>query len=184
MLNRKAARRYARALFQWAADNRQVETIQRELDEVRLQLGAVPEFEQVLTHPVIPDAVKGRLLREAFEGRVSDELLGFLLLLEKHRRMGVLPGVYEEFAQQALEYHGFVQAEVRMSAPLADEERERLQRLLNTMYGKTVHIHPVADPDIIGGMVVRVGDRVIDGSIRTSLELLRERLKRASFRTA
>jgi F-type H+-transporting ATPase subunit delta len=181
VLNRKAARRYARALFQWAADNQQVETIQRELDEVRLQIETVPDLEEVLTHPLIPDADKGRLIRTAFEGRVSAPLLAFLMLLEQHRRMDLLPAVYEEFALQALDYHGVVQAEVVTSVPLPAEDRQRLESLLARRLGKTVHLYPRVDPETIGGMLVRVGDTVVDGSIKTSLESLRERLKRASL---
>ena len=184
MLNRKAARRYARALFQWAADNEQVESVQRDLEQVLLQVQTVPDFEKVLVHPLISDARKGHLLRQAFEGRISDPLLGFLVLLEEHRRMDVLPAVCEDFAQQALAYRGEVEAEVRAAVPLTPVETDRLQRVLDQRLGKKARINLQIDPELIGGLVVRVGDMVIDGSIQTFLGALREHLKRASFRAA
>ena len=184
MLNRKAARRYARALFQWAADNNQVDTTQGELERVLPQIRAVPDFEKVLVHPLIPHAQKGELLRRAFEGRIADPLLGFLVLLEERHRMDVLPAVCEDFTQQAMSYRGEVEGEVRSAVPVTAAERERLQRVLDRRLGKRARLSFQTDPELIGGLVVRVGDMVIDGSVKTSLGALREQLKRASFRAA
>lgn len=184
MINMGAARRYARALFQWAADNDQVTPVQQGLDRVIDSLEALPDLEKALTHPLIPGENKDRLIEQAFRGRVPGGLLHFLVLLRKRRRIDLLRAIHENYRRQALEYQGIAEAEVKAAVALTDDEMDRLQRILNSRLGKTAQINLQIDPELIGGWVVKVGDTVIDGSIRTALENLRERITTASRRIA
>ncbi len=182
MINAGAARRYARALFQWAAENDQVTPVQQGLDQVIGTLEALPDLKKALIHPLIPGENKERLIQQAFRGRIPEGLFNFLLLLRKRRRMNLLPVINENFARQALEYRGMVEAQVRAAVALTDDEMERLQRILNSRLSKRAQVNVQIDPELIGGWVVRVGDTVVDGSIKTSLENLRERIAASSRR--
>ena len=93
----------------------------------------------------------------------------------------LLPAIVSEYGALLNEHLGRVQAEVTSAAPISAEQRERLSRSLAEMLDQEVVLETAEDASIIGGIVVRVGDRIIDGSVRTRLEALRRRLQQESL---
>jgi F-type H+-transporting ATPase subunit delta len=106
------------------------------------------------------------------------EVRNFVLLLTRRRRIRLLPRIYEEFGQLANEYRGIVVAEVTSAVPLDDADKAVIIRQLSELTGRRAILRTQVDPSILGGLIVRIGDKLIDGSLRTRLERLRETLTR------
>ncbi len=182
MINRKAARRYASALFEYAVAHDEVAVVERDLGLVCARLVADRELGQVLAHPVLDGQAKAEIVRAAFGDALSAGMLRFLDLLIENKRTGTLPAVREYYAALADEHHGIVRAEVASAVRLTPGEEEQLRGRLRSMFGKRPEISTRVDPELLGGLRLRVGDLVFDGSIRAALADVREQLKRTRVR--
>src|SRR5205807_7039422 len=105
--------------------------------------------------------------------------LNFARLLVQRRRVALAPQVVEDFNQMADDYLGLAHAEVTTAVPVSQQEQQLIAEQLSRLTGKRVDVRIRTDPSIIGGMVARVGDRLIDGSTRSRLLALRSRLEAA-----
>ncbi|MFQ6097393.1 MAG: F0F1 ATP synthase subunit delta [Armatimonadota bacterium] len=184
MINRKAAKRYARALFEYARDTDAVEAMQRDLSTVCDLLKTTPEFDKFLAHPLIPEEEKRRVVEEALGAVVSGAMLGFVHLLIEHDRTDTLPAVMETYNQLADGFRGIVRARVESAVPLTDEERAAIAARIAAYQGRTPVLDVRVDPDLLGGVRIQIGHCVIDGTLRTSLDVMRERLQRVSLKAA
>jgi len=174
-------KRYADALFRAAfeADPRTgsvVDMVESDLGLVSYSLESVPELTRVLTQPLIPIEHKQEIIRKVFGGRVQDLTLRFLELILKKRRESILPGLEQEYIRLANEYRGIIGATVTSAVPITEDEKRALQEKLESMTQRKVEIRFEQDAELIGGLTVRIGDTVIDGSVRGYLTSLRERL--------
>jgi F-type H+-transporting ATPase subunit delta len=172
-----AGRRYAKALFQLAAEAGQVAQIRDELDALAALLDESPELAGVLLRPLQPVAERAKVLA-AVAGRLGAGvlLLRFYQVLIEHRRLVDLEAIRAEFARLADEQEGIRRAQVRSARPLSDAQLERLRRALAARVGHEVEVEVEVDPDLLGGLVAQVGDLVLDGSVRTQLRQLRASL--------
>ena len=134
---------------------------------------------RLMTHPKINKDEKIRVVTDVFKGRISDELLGFLTIIISKDRYQEIDGILEYFLTEVKKYKGIGVATVTTAVPLrADQCKKVEQKLLNTTDYKSMEIHYEQDAALIGGMVIRIGDRVVDSSISTKLnELQKELLK-------
>ncbi len=170
-----AARRYAEAAFEVALRDDAVEAWRRELDAAASILGD----EQVLhglMNPAMPLDERDAIVSRALDGQVSRPVLNLVLLLLRRGRIELLPRVAAEFDRLDDERLGITHATATSAAPLAEDEVRALTSRLERLTGGTVALELKVDSDIIGGLIVRVGDRLIDGSVRGRLERLRSRL--------
>ena len=137
------------------------------------------DFGRLMTHPKINKDEKIRVVTDVFKGRISDELLGFLTIIISKDRYQEIDGILEYFLTEVKKYKGIGVATVTTAVPLrADQCKKVEQKLLNTTDYKSMEIHYEQDAALIGGMVIRIGDRVVDSSISTKLnELQKELLK-------
>lgn len=184
MVNRKAARRYARALFEFAVGHDQVEQVGRELDTVHHALEAMPRLALLLRHPLLGRQAKDDLVRVAFGESVSQGMLTFLDMLVESHRTQELAAVREMYGELADEHRGIVRAEVQTAVALPDDQRERLVELIRRAFAGQVVLKASVDPEILGGAKVRVGDLLLDGSLKTRLAAMREHLKGVRLRAA
>jgi F-type H+-transporting ATPase subunit delta len=170
-----AAKRYAEAVFQIAQQ-------QQTLDAWRLDLqtiGAVladPEVLGLLESARVPAAAKDDVLARTLAG-VSPLALNYARLLVQRRRVGLAPQVTEYFRELADQYLGVAHAEVTTAVEVGDGDRRQIAAQLSRLTGKRVDVQLRVDPQIMGGIVARVGDTLIDGSTRTRLLALRNRLE-------
>ncbi len=168
------ARRYARALFQCCADGGQAERVLADLERAR---GRIVEggLDQIFKDPRVPAARKKAAAALAL-GPQPDPLSGrFLDLLIDKKRLDVLDPAAEAFARIGLEARGIVPAKVSSARTLAAGDQEKLRAALKKFSGADeVRLEARVDPGLLGGAVVRVGDMVLDGSLRGGLERIKE----------
>ena len=174
-IERNIARRYAEALVGAGAD--QLDQLQAQLAQAQQLLADAPQLARLLAHPEIPVAQKQQVIDQVFGRTLSPVAVVFLKILVEHGRMAVLPEIAQEFRALADERRGQVQAQVTSAVPLSGPEQERLQVALARLTGKRVELVSQVDTQVLAGVAVRIGDRVIDGTARRKLETLREQLR-------
>ncbi len=171
----RVARRYTRALFDVAIQQNRLEEVQQDLEDV-LQLWLnFPDLQRVMMGPV-PLHRKQQIWRDILADKAGSLALDFILLLTEKRRLDTLPAIREELQRLVDDYKGILRAYVETAVPLDPDLEEALIHRLSFITGKQVQIISEVNPDLIGGIIVRVEDRIYDGSVRGYLEGLRERL--------
>lgn len=170
---------YGDALFELAVEENKVDDLQEEIGQLQKILQENGDFGRLMTHPKINKDEKIKVVTDVFKGRISDELLGFLTIIISKDRYQEIDGILEYFLTEVKKYKGIGVATVTTAVPLREEQRRKVeQRLLDTTDYKSMEIHYKQDAALIGGMVIRIGDRVVDSSISTKLnELQKELLK-------
>lgn len=169
-------RRYVRALFETALRSRGVDQVEDDLKAFEQIRRSVPALERVLRAPTIPTQRKRELVRHTFTDRVGPLTLRFLTLVIDRRREAILPDVYAEFQRLANAHRNIMTVEVTAATPLTDAERASLSGALARRTGKQVILQVHLDPELLGGVVLRMGDTILDGSVRTRLAQLKSRL--------
>ena len=173
-----AAKRYARAVFELATEEGQVEEWGRRLVTVR-DLLSDPKVAAVLTNPTIPVSLRMELISAA-PHELDPEATNLARLLIESNRVGQVRGVVEEFDALADAAAGRVRATVTTAVELAPTELDRLAGQLSERLGKEVRMTLVVDKRILGGLKLQYGDRLIDASVATKLQQLRRQLADAS----
>lgn len=178
MLSERIARRYVRALFAQAAEEGLVDRIRPELAELQQLYREHTGLRNTLRDPHLPLEGKRDLLLKLLGEGIPPLLQRFIELLVQKRRLGVLHWAGDLFAELQDEAAGLRQARVVSAMPLTDEQQERLRTTLSRLLGLQIVLTAVVDPAVIGGIMVKVGDLVIDGSIRSRLQGLMTQLRR------
>ncbi len=172
-----AAKRYAEAVFQIARDQGTIDAWLRDLQTIAAVFSE-PEVLGLLESAKVPQSTREDVLSRTLAG-ISPLALNFARLLVQRRRVALAPHVTDFFRELADAYRGIAHAEVVTAVEVGDAERQLIAQRLSKITGKQVQIETRVDPSIIGGVVARVGDRLIDGSARTRLLALRHRLEAA-----
>lgn len=179
MADGQVTRRYAQALYEEARDQGHLTMVDEDVDFLHESLSGAPQLERVLRSPVIPQEKKQGVLDSLVKPRVSELTYRFVELLLSKDREELLGPMFDAYRNLRDRQEGIVEASVRTAHPLSDEERARLEEAVTRITGQpNVRLQTERHPDLIGGVVVRVGDTVYDGSVRHQLESLRERLAR------
>jgi F-type H+-transporting ATPase subunit delta len=176
MARKEAIRGYAEAMFSVAEAEDALGVVEDELFRFARALEREQDLRDALADPALPAERKRAVLEEIVGQRahpVTVNLLGFIV---EQGRARDLPAIVDELVALAAERRQAAVAEVRSAIPLDAEHRERLAEALGKATGKKVELKVVVDPSVVGGVVARVGDQVIDGTVRRRLELARERL--------
>jgi F-type H+-transporting ATPase subunit delta len=169
-----AARRYAEAAFGVARDEQALDGWQEALARIGAAV-AVPELRAVIEHPAVPFPDKERVVRRVV-GEVGPGPLNLVLLMIRRGRPAAIDPMRRHFEELVRRHRGVVRAEIRSALPLDDADRAELSRRLGTLAGGRVELTEQVDPALIGGISVRIGDRLYDASVRSRLERLRARL--------
>ena len=168
------ARRYADAAFEIGRADGTLDAWDRDLKRLRDALGD-EDLRALTEHPAVPYADKERVLRRVV-GDVSDEALNLVLLMVRRGRPRAIPSMVEHFAALLRRERGVALAEIRTALPLDDAQRTAVTDRLAQLTGDEIEINEVVDESLIGGITVRIGDRLYDASVRNRLERLRARL--------
>ena len=176
MISRAIVRRYAAALLDAAWATKSVELVESDLGLVGYVLEANPELKDALLHPLLPASRKHDIVSEIFRGKIGDLTFSYLNLLIDKRREEAILGTEEEFVLLANERRGLLEARALSAVQLTADEIAALKSRLDKLTGKNVRVTDEVDPSLIGGVLVRIGDRVLDGTVKGHLEALREEL--------
>ena len=169
---------YARALFDAALGEKRLEPVREQLRQLVEAEAAVPELRELLRNPQLDPRSKRAALEDLLSG--ADELLrNFLLVLVDKGRAGQLEEIAREFERLAAEQEGIVRAELTTAVELSDAEAKKLLKQIEQASGQKVEATRSVDPDLIGGMILQVGSRRLDASVRGRLERLRRELATA-----
>ncbi|MBQ8592140.1 MAG: ATP synthase F1 subunit delta [Lachnospiraceae bacterium] len=168
---------YGEALFELAVEENKIDSFVEEIKTVREALAQNPEFDELFHHPKITKEEKTELVENVFKGRISDELTGFFKLLVEKDRYKEKEGILTFFLDKVKEVKGIGVAYVTTAIPLKDVQKKQVEeKLLATTQYKQMEMHYTEDASLIGGMVIRIGDRVVDSSISTKLSDLQRQL--------
>jgi len=175
MKNPRVARRYAQALMSVAEEQDSVEEVAADLAMMERTLAASRELRLLLVSPVVFEAKKAAVMKALFGGKTSVVVSTFVdLLIDKHRE-SILREVIEQFLGLRDELRGIMTVDVTTVTPMERKQEESLAQELGKRTGKTIKFRVKEDPLIKGGLVVKIGDTVLDASVRRQLERLRER---------
>jgi F-type H+-transporting ATPase subunit delta len=170
-----AIRRYAQAVFEMADQQGSLDAWERDLSALANAFEN-PQIAAFFASPQITASQK-RAAADEIIGPAGQPLARNLIgLLIERRRIGALPQLYAAFHDRMLERQGIAVGEVTTAVPLGPQELALVRQRLGSLLGKEIEIRTVVDPNIIGGIVARVGDQLIDGSVIGQLRKLRERL--------
>ncbi len=173
---------YGDALFELVVEEDKADALSEEIEQLRKVLSENEDFGRLMNHPRIIKEEKIQVARNVFEGRISDELLGFLTIIISKDRYRDIDAILEYFITQVKRYKGIGVATVTSAVPLREEQCKRIeQKLLDTTDYKKMEIRYEVDEALIGGLVIRIGDRVVDSSIRTKLDGLQKELLRVQL---
>ncbi len=170
---------YGEALFEVAMESGEGKAVElaEEIRVIRDILAQNPQFDGLMKHPAIPKQDKLQVVRDVFKGRVSDELESFLEIIVSKERYRDLDAVFTYFTDRVKEQLKIGVASVTTAVELTDAQKEAVEsRLLQTSAYRKMEMNYSVEPELIGGMVIRIGDRVVDSSIRTKLESLTKQL--------
>jgi len=168
------ARRYAQAIFKIALEKKELDRWQSDLSKIA-SLGEDATLVDLLQDPRLHFDSKAKLLSERL-GDINPLALNLVYLLATRGRLNMVGDIADEYQRLLDSYRGIEQAEVTTAISLDDEDKQRLAERLGTVIGKKVILKPEIDSRLIGGIVARIGDRLLDGSTRSKLAALREEL--------
>lgn len=180
MKNLKLARRYAKALLLIGAEDGKVEDYGKELGSFAKLLTGTPELSNAIENPIYESAGRKKVLEAVVEkAGYALPVKAFLRLLFDKGRIGSVAAISEVYDKLADEEKGIARALLTTAADLSDDAVAKIKQSLSRRTGKTVVLTVEKDPGLIGGVIARIGDLVLDGSVRTQLQNMKESLTRS-----
>ena len=172
------AERYAAALFDLADERRMLDEVASDLRQLRAMVAASPDLARLLRSPILTRGEQGKAIaalveRAGFTPLVRD----FLAVVAKNRRLFAIPAMIEAYLAKLAERRGEVTAEVTAAQPLSETQLALLSEQLRRSVGRRVSIDARVDPGLIGRMIVKIGSRMIDGSLKSKLQRLQLAMK-------
>ena len=166
---------YAAALLEIARAEGSLETVEDELFRVARTIEGNDQLRSVLTDQAVPVDRRQGIVEDLLAGKASPITTALVSFVVGAGRGRDLPAIIDKLVEDAAEERKQAVAEVRSAIPLSDDQRSRLAQALSKATGKQVTVKLVVDPSVLGGVVARIGDTVIDGSVRHRLEQLKEK---------
>jgi len=167
------ANRYATALFGLASERAALEQVEGDLGRVERALDENAELSRLLSSPIVSREEHARVVSAVAERLGLSELVGnFLGVLAEHRRLAALPGIIRGFRNKLAEHRGEETAEVISAAPLSEAQLAEVKDGVAGFVGRPVNLDSSVDPSLLGGIVVRVGSRMVDASLKSKLQQL------------
>ncbi|MGD9537381.1 MAG: F0F1 ATP synthase subunit delta [Alphaproteobacteria bacterium] len=172
------ANRYAAALFALADERGALDAVASDLDRIQTLIGTSADLRSLLRSPVLSRAEQGRALAAVLDRLEVNPIVKNLVgLMAKNRRLFVLDKTITAYRERLARHRGEVSAEVTSAIPLKPEHLQAVRESLKRVVGRDVTLDVKVDPALIGGLIVRVGSRMLDNSLRTKLQNLELALK-------
>jgi F-type H+-transporting ATPase subunit delta len=172
--------RYATALFELARDQKSVDSVKADLDKFSALLNESPDLLRLVRSPVFTADAQAKALEAVMaKAGIGGIAANFLKVLTKNRRLFAVADVIRAFRALVAQFKGEATAEVTVAEPLSDTNLDALKAALKSVSGKDVDLNVKIDPSIIGGLVVKLGSRMVDSSLRTKLNSIKHAMKEA-----
>jgi F-type H+-transporting ATPase subunit delta len=172
------AERYAAALFDLADERRVLDDVASDLRELRAMLAASSDLSRLVRSPILTRSEQAKAIAALAQSAGFSPLIrDFLAVVAKNRRLFAVPAMIEAYLARLAERRGEVTAEVTAAQPLNETQLALLSEQLRRSVGRRVSIDARVDPGLIGGMIVKIGSRMIDGSLRSKLQRLQLAMK-------
>jgi F-type H+-transporting ATPase subunit delta len=180
MIEGSLARRYSQALFEIASEKTSIEPVENDLRELTKFVEENAEVKDTLLHPHISLKVKKTIMEELLGDDIGEITRRFFFFLIDRKRETLLPLIQREFSRMADEKRQVVEAKVVSAVELTAAQLDDIKKAIKKMTGKDVRAVSEVQPELIGGVMIQVGDRVIDGTIAHALARMRLELRRNS----
>ena len=167
---------YSEALFEVAIEENKIDLFQSEIDFVADSLVEFPEFCELIKSPTISKTEKKQIINEVYKEKISQEMLNFIMIIIDKSRASFIESIRKDFKDKVNSHKGIVNAVATTAIPLSDEDKVRLVQKLSAITGKTIKLTNDVNKDIIGGVMVKIGDKVIDGTLKGKLDNIKDEL--------
>lgn len=168
---KSVAKTYGEALFDLAMEENNMDALTEEVQAVSEIFVHNDELIKLLNHPKISREEKVSIIENIFKGRISDTIVGFLIIIVDKGRYNEINGIFEYYLDKVKEYRNIGIAYVTSAITLNEDQKDKiLQKLLQTTKYKQFELHFTVDKSILGGLIIRIGDRVVDSSIKNQLK--------------
>ncbi len=177
MIENEVARKYGQAVFELAQDKGELEQVAEDLKMLRETISEVRDFKNLLYHPRINDEKKKEVFLDIVGDEISDITRDFCQLLIDKRRIRFLHHIVRDFEKRHNQAEKILEVELSSAIELPEELENRIRARLSDITGYNIELETEVDEDIIGGFQIKVGDRIIDGSIQGELEKIQKQLE-------
>lgn len=181
MMSSKAARRYASALLGFAIETQKLKTVLKDIEFIRETVEQSKELSIFLKSPVIRDDKKKNVLSEIFKKQVSNETWKFFELLSEKSRLELLPSITNAFIEAYNIHAGIIEVEVLYAEVPDEKQLSNITTALEAKTGKSVKLITSLKNDLIGGLVIKLDDTVVDGSVKNKLQQLENMFYKAAI---
>ena len=172
--------RYATALFELARDEKSIDAVRADLDRFDAMLNDSADLKRLVRSPVFAADAQSKALSAVLDkAGITGISANFLKVLTANRRLFAVSDVIRAFRALVARFKGEASADVTVAEPLSDKNLDALKTALKAVSGKDVTLHVKVDPSIIGGLVVKLGSRMVDSSLRTKLNSIKHAMKEA-----
>jgi len=179
--NKTVAKRYAQALLQIAHEKDAIDLYEKDLNDCLNAINSDEHLQHIWYSQQVLSEDKKKVVKDLLAKNLSNMVANLLMLIIDKKREAFLPDIVSEYKKQADITRNIINAEVRSAVALTDKDFNELVEKLSAMSGKKVRLHSVVDPSLIGGLVVKMGDKVIDGSVIKRLSILKKNLSNIQF---
>ncbi len=174
------AHAYAQSLLDLANEQKQAEAIGAELNQLRQIVDANPSAREVLVNPAIGVEEREQMLQRTFKNNVSPLLYNALGVMNQHNRLGLISEIAQAYSELLDKQLGKVEVEITVAHALDSQMMSNAQTKITTALGKEAVVHQRVDDNIIGGVIVRIGDKLIDASVRHQLDVMKQQMLSAA----
>ena len=165
---------YASALYSVANAEGEVETVKSQLASVAEAVGANEELRSALSDRLLPAATRNQIVDDLLSGKTSDVTKSLVGMIVSAGHGYAFVEIVRSFIDRAASSQGHKLATVRSAIALSDDQKDRLAKALQASVGSEIEVQKIVEPDLVGGVVTVIGDKVIDGSLRSKLDKMRE----------
>lgn len=181
MSNLRVATRYASALMELTNEQKKSGAVADDLMIVKTAVDSSRELRALLASPVVPKEKKQAVLRDVFKKKISETVLGYMTEIVVKGRENILGEILSQYFVLRDEQLGIVRVQVKTSVEFSAKQEKDLAKQLEAMTKKKIEVTFSLDASLKGGFIARVGDTVLDGSVKRQLEILKVKLKQGSF---
>lgn len=167
---------YARSLLELAEERGQLEPINADLRSLREIVQENPTFRAFLRDPGVAESERADVLKRVFDGKVSPLLMNFLMVTNNHGRLGLLEAIADAYDDLLDEKLGKIEVDVTVAQRLSGEELDDVRRRVSAALKKDAVMHQYVDESIIGGLILKVQDQLIDASVKAQLDAMRRKM--------